>query len=96
VRCQLPAAILTTLEPLDGNVRIDLARDMADESPEVRPGPTAHYGPAPPQARTQARALTWRYKRTKRDDRLAKRSGRPITKKNLRRPLLRQLWRATE
>ncbi len=33
VRCQLPGPILAALEPLDGNIRVDLARGMADESP---------------------------------------------------------------
>ncbi|MFT3785858.1 MAG: WYL domain-containing protein [Tepidisphaeraceae bacterium] len=33
IRCQLPQAIVDGLEPLDGNVRVDLARGMADDSP---------------------------------------------------------------
>ena len=39
-----------------------------------------------------ARATQWCFHRTHRDARLAKRAGRAITSKNLRRLLLRRLW----
>jgi len=58
-----------------------------------RPGTDAGR---PHGCRTLARATQWCLRRTERDARLAKKAGRPITSRNLRRLLLRRLWAVVE
>jgi len=58
-----------------------------------RPGTDAGR---PHGCRTLARATQWCLRRTEHDARLAKKAGRAITARNLRRLLLRRLWEVAE